>query len=515
MELQVHWLLLWPAILYLAYGAYLIVYRLYFHPLRRFPGPKLAAATYYYEVYYDWFKGPYKGCNVFHLTELHKQYGPIIRRSPDELSVEDPDWFDELFVAGRRDKWSRQGKDSSGSVQSTLSRALHKKRRGALTRFFSKRSILALEPSIMSNVEKLSTGVETNFLTTGTTLNASVAFVALTLDTITGYCFDQSFGCLAKPDFAPEWRKTFWDLFENIPLLKNWTFFANMLFWVPPVVVEYMNPSLTQFFILEKANKQKVAQICREWEQDQVSKSKMAGNRKRTIFYDILDSVVLPPEEKSPQRMAEEAFGMVVAGGDTTGRTMANLLYHLHDNPQWLDRVHEELDSVMPSPDYPVKLSDLESLSVFSSCIKETLRISSLVTDSIMLVEPVEPLVYKEWVIPPKTAIGMTLTHLHMDERIYPQPNTFKPERWTKAKETGQDLERYFAPFSKGTRGCLGVNLAYAQIYLGSAVLLRRFDFKLHEVVKERDVDVVRDCFVGLASPESRGIRFKVVGKRG
>lgn len=468
---QLAWFLLWSGLLFTAYGLYFIVYRLYFHPLRHFPGPKLAAATYYYEVYYDWFRGPYKGRNAWHLIELHQKYGPIIRRSPDELSVEDPDWFDVLFVAGRRDKWSRQGKDSNGSVQSTLSRTLHKKRRGALTRFFSKRSILDLEPSIKAKVEKLSAGVEKNFLNTGAILNASVAFVALTLDTITDYCFDQSFGCLDKSDFAPEWRKTFWDMFENIPLLKNWTFFANLLFLVPPVVVRMTNPSLTQFFVLEKANRQKVAEICKEWNEDQIQKTKLSDagldaprkdglsnkKKKRTIFYDIMDSAVLPPEEKTPQRMAEEAFGMVVAGGDTTGRAMANLLYHLHANPEWLYRVRQELDSVMASSNSPITLSELEILPVFSACIKETLRISYLVTDSIMLIEPEEPLIYKEWVIPPGTAVGMTLSHLHMDEKIFPEPNTFNPFRWTNAKATGLDLDKYFAPFSKGNRACLGV----------------------------------------------------------
>ena len=468
---QLVWVLLGLSLLFTAYLFYLVIYRLYFHPLRHFPGPKLAAATYYYEVYYDWFQGPYKGRNAWHLIELHKKYGPIIRRSPDELSVEDPDWFDVLFVAGRRDKWSRLGKDSNGSVQSTLSAELHKKRRGALTRFFSKRSILALEPSIKAKVEKLSAGIENNFLNTGAILNASVAFVALTLDTITDYCFNESFGCLDKPDFGPEWRKMFWDMFENIPLLKNWTFFANLLFLVPPWVVRMTNPSLEQFFILENANRQKVAEIGKEWEEDQIQKSKLvqAGkevrrdnaflkdNKKRTIFYDIMESVVLPPEEKSPQRMAEEAFGMVVAGGDTTGRAMANLLYHLHVNPKWLERVRQELDSVMVQPDSPIILSELEALPVFSSCIKETLRISYLVTDSIMLVEPKEPLVYKEWVIPPGTGVGMTLSHLHMNESIFPDPNTFDPSRWMDAKAATVDLDKYFAPFSKGARACLGV----------------------------------------------------------
>jgi hypothetical protein len=51
-------------------------------------------------------------------------------------------------------------------------------------------------------------------------------------------------------------------------------------------------------------------------------------------------------------------------------------------------------------------------------------------------------------------------------------------------------------------------------MYLGMGVILRRFNFELFDVVEERDVRTVRDCFVGLESPQSKGIRFKVVGKR-
>lgn len=54
------------------YLAGIIVYRLYFSPLAKFPGPKLAAATLLYEFYYDVIcRGQY----TFKIKELHEKYG--------------------------------------------------------------------------------------------------------------------------------------------------------------------------------------------------------------------------------------------------------------------------------------------------------------------------------------------------------------------------------------------------------------------------------------------------------
>lgn len=56
------------------YYATLIVYRLYFHPLARFPGPKLAAVSRWYEAYYDIIQG---GQYTPKILQLHKQFGTI------------------------------------------------------------------------------------------------------------------------------------------------------------------------------------------------------------------------------------------------------------------------------------------------------------------------------------------------------------------------------------------------------------------------------------------------------
>ena len=57
---------------YVFYLLGLVIYRLYFHPLAKFPGPKYAAISCWHEFYYEVVK---KGKFTFKVQELHKQYG--------------------------------------------------------------------------------------------------------------------------------------------------------------------------------------------------------------------------------------------------------------------------------------------------------------------------------------------------------------------------------------------------------------------------------------------------------
>ena len=65
----------WPAAATVAvYLASLIFYRLLLHPLSRFPGPKLAAISRWYEAYYDAIQ---EGQYTFKISEMHKKYGIV------------------------------------------------------------------------------------------------------------------------------------------------------------------------------------------------------------------------------------------------------------------------------------------------------------------------------------------------------------------------------------------------------------------------------------------------------
>lgn len=58
--------------LWICYLVSLAIYRLHLHPLAKFPGPKLAALSNYYEMYYEVVE---RGQFTFHIRELHNQYG--------------------------------------------------------------------------------------------------------------------------------------------------------------------------------------------------------------------------------------------------------------------------------------------------------------------------------------------------------------------------------------------------------------------------------------------------------
>jgi cytochrome P450 len=91
----------------------------------------------------------------------------------------------------------------------------------------------------------------------------------------------------------------------------------------------------------------------------------------------------------------------------------------------------------------------------------------------------------------------MSALYVCMDPQIFPKPQTFKPERWLQPNAREQ-LEPYLVTFGKGSRACVGINLAYAELYTVIATLLRRFPkLRLYETTAE-DVKPVADYFAGM-----------------
>lgn len=119
-----------------------------------------------------------------------------------------------------------------------------------------------------------------------------------------------------------------------------------------------------------------------------------------------------------------------------------------------------------------------------------------------------EPTYYQQWTIPKGTPISQGNYFVNNDPKIFPNPLSYRPERWIEAAEAGVRLEKYMVSFGRGSRSCVGVDLAWAELYLTLANVVMRFDMVPFETIQERDVVIDRDCFVGVTKTESQGIRI-------
>ncbi len=83
--------------------------------------------------------------------------------------------------------------------------------------------------------------------------------------------------------------------------------------------------------------------------------------RRKTIFEELRDSN-LPPDQKAVDRLKEEGFILVLAGGDTSAKVLTTLTYHLLSNPNILRRLKAELVKAMPDPNASLPAIKLEQL---------------------------------------------------------------------------------------------------------------------------------------------------------
>ena len=98
---------------------------------------------------------------------------------------------------------------------------------------------------------------------------------------------------------------------------------------------------------------------------------------------------------------------------------------------------------------------------------------------------------------------------MHHNETLFPDSFSYRPERWLgnpKDPDNKKRLSRYMTAFGKGTRICLGMHLAYAEIIIILATLFRRFDLTLFNT-DESAVQCFRAALGPQTKPGTLGVR--------
>lgn len=177
----------------------------------------------------------------------------------------------------------------------------------------------------------------------------------------------------------------------------------------------------------------------------------------------------------SPHEITGLLIGTLFAGHHTTAGTATWIALELARNPKEMDRVLEEFDTLY-GHEGEVTFQSLREIPIFERVIKEVLRLHPPL---IMLIRKVaKDLHFKDYVIKAGKYVCVSPRVSHRIAEIFPDPEKFDPDRFTKERQEDAILFSWVA-FGGGRHKCSGNAFAMLQLKAIYAILLRRYKFEL------------------------------------
>ncbi|KAL9623739.1 MAG: hypothetical protein Q9160_001969 [Pyrenula sp. 1 TL-2023] len=331
----------------------------------------------------------------------------------------------------------------------------------------------------------------------GASVGLGAAISALTRDISTEFAQGKTYNSLDKEDFNAGMTGVFqtsghiWRITKHIPWFGP---------TMKPIPIDWVMKSADEgtnaFFRYLKECTQDTQELL------DIATSSSHDDKalpQRTIVHEILDSH-LPSSEKTFPRVFDEVATVTAAGFETTASVLRLIFFHVFSNLNIVQQLRAEVTSAAAETSGPVELRTLEQLPYLTSVIMEGLRLSPAIASRMARISD-KDLFYGDWCIPAGTLVGMTTILMHTNDTLYPDPLRFDPDRWMDT-EARKKTKKTYAPFSRGTRICLGMqyvcsslfhvslsgpglssfSLAWAEMYLAFAGLVQRFDFKFEGI---------------------------------
>ncbi|KAJ9638509.1 hypothetical protein H2204_004279 [Knufia peltigerae] len=439
------------------------IYNLYFHPLARYPGPKLAAVS---EI---WFSRAWTDGHLARkLQEAHQKYGDVVRIAPNDLDFVSVQAFQDIHghvKKGQAVFTKSEMYDSFDPVPAfpiMRDPKQHAEGRRKFAHAFSATSlskqsgyIIKYVDSFMSQISKhgqAEEGIEiSNWLNW------------LTFDIIGDLAFGDPFGAVEQASPSPEI-----DRIINIFYTGSLGEVLRRLPWAK-LIAPFM-PSVRNLFKDYNDHLEYALQKIR---------SRLArGNDRDDFFGHILSDKSNPPNELW---LRAEAEILLAAGTDTTATGLTGMTYYLLQQPQTLKRLQEEIRSHF-ADSKDINESSTVQLPYLNAVIEEALRLTPPLPINLPRKSPGA---FVDGQFIPK---GVTVaTHQYTTQRhpkYWTDPDDFHPERFLPASHPLYD--RRFAhdnleaskPFLAGRHTCIGRNLAYLEMRIVLAKLVFLFDWE-------------------------------------
>jgi cytochrome P450 len=229
---------------------------------------------------------------------------------------------------------------------------------------------------------------------------------------------------------------------------------------IPPVAL--FAPSLQQQWFPPWSRYLKVRQRFQRWMDDKVARVKRAEGGGSDVLSLLLEARYDDGSKMDGEEILDQLVTLLLAGHETTSIALASCMSRLAFHPD----VHAKLESELAAQP---EGADVQRLPYLSAVIDETLRIDPIVTDIARV--PLAPFALDEQLtITPRQLLIVLMEAIHIDPAIYPEPLSFRPERFLERKFAPYE----YAPFGGGVRRCIGAAFSDYETKIMLATLMRR-----------------------------------------
>ncbi|OBR08871.1 Cytochrome P450 ClCP1 [Colletotrichum higginsianum IMI 349063] len=441
-----------------------IIYNLFFHPLRHYPGPLLMRATrwgYCYKLI--------NGTLPFDLLELHKKYGDVVRIAPDELAFWNARAWKEIM--GHRTQGAPEFKKFARFYRPVPDQATniinsegseHSRLRRQMAHGFSDRGLREQQPLIMKYVDLFIQRLHENSTKTDP-IDIMAWYNFTTFDIIGDLAFGEPFDCLENSEYHP-WVK---NIFESARLGS---------------ILQTANHFQPLRKLITKALATKSLQEARE---RNMGRAKEKLQRRMDVGKDggrpdLIEGLLKKKEELglSFDELASNSNILIIAGSETTATLLTGLTYHLLCNPQCLAKLTNEVRSSFQKEE-DIDMLSVGRLTYMLACIEEALRVYPPVPLGLPRVAPPGGATVSGKFVPENTIVAIHQWSVNHNEQNFKRPFEFHPERFLGDEEFSTDNKEALQPFHVGPRNCVGRNLSYSEMKLILARLIWNFDMEL------------------------------------
>ncbi|XP_075165711.1 cytochrome P450 4e2-like [Haematobia irritans] len=198
-------------------------------------------------------------------------------------------------------------------------------------------------------------------------------------------------------------------------------------------------------------------------------------SRRKLAFLDTLLSSTIDGRPLTIQELYEEVSTFMFEGHDTTTSALAFSIYLLSRHLGVQQKVYEEQKSIMGNNmKRSATFQELSEMKYLDLVIKEILRLY-----------PSVPMIGRDTdreynmngkIIPKETSVILFIMGLGYNEKTFPDPYRFDPERFHNTKR-GDDHNPFdYVPFSAGPRNCIGQKFAMLEIKTVISKIVRYFE---------------------------------------